>query len=95
MKSEIPDKKSPKPNIYKLLTPYKGLIGGLLLFALLSNGLNLIIPKIVQIGIDDFTNGVWDIKKIMTWFFISVVAIFILSFIQGYIQTYSLMKYKI
>ncbi|MEO7316730.1 MAG: ABC transporter ATP-binding protein [Ginsengibacter sp.] len=89
MKSEIPDKKSPKPNIYKLLTPYKGLIGGLLLFALLSNGLNLIIPKIVQIGIDDFTNGVWDIKKIMTWFFISVVAIFILSFIQGYIQTYA------
>ncbi len=89
MKSELPDKKSPKPNIYKLLTPYKGLIGGLLLFALLSNGLNLIIPKIIEIGIDDFTNGVWDIKKIMTWFFLAVVSIFILSFIQGYIQTYA------
>lgn len=89
MKSELPDKKSPKPNIYKLLTPYKGLITGLLLFALLSNGLNLIIPKIIEIGIDDFTNGVWNIQKIMTWFFIAVVSIFILSFIQGYIQTYA------
>lgn len=89
MKSELPEKKSPKPNIYKLLTPYKGLITGLLLFALLSNGLNLIIPKIIEIGIDDFTNGVWDIQKIMTWFFIAVVSIFILSFIQGYIQTYA------
>lgn len=89
MKSEKSDKKSPKPNIYKLLTPYKGLISGLLLFALLSNGLNLVIPKIVEVGIDDFTRGVWDIKKIMTWFFISVVVIFIFSFIQGYIQTYA------
>lgn len=89
MKSEKPDKKSPKPNIYKLLTPYKGLISGLLLFALLSNGLNLVIPKIIEIGIDDFTGGVWNIQKIMTWFFIAVVSIFILSFVQGYIQTYA------
>ncbi len=89
MKSDKTDKKSPKPNIYKLLTPYKGMISGLLLFALLSNGLNLVIPKIIEIGIDDFTNGVWDIQKIMTWFFIAVVAIFILSFAQGYIQTYA------
>ncbi|MEO6683243.1 MAG: ABC transporter ATP-binding protein [Ginsengibacter sp.] len=89
MKSEKAEKKSSKPNIYKLLTPYKGLISGLLLFALLSNGLNLVIPKIMEIGIDDFTNRVWDIQKIMTWFFIAVIAIFVLSFVQGYIQTYA------
>jgi ATP-binding cassette subfamily B protein len=47
-------KKTPKPNIFKVLKPYKGLLVGLLLFALLSNALNLVIPKIIQNGIDNF-----------------------------------------
>ena len=55
--------KSPKPGILKLLKPYSGMISALLFFALLSNGLNLVIPKIIQAGIDDFTNDVWNMRK--------------------------------
>ena len=37
--------KPQKVNIFKILKPYSGMISALLFFALLSNGLNLVIPK--------------------------------------------------
>ena len=40
-------KKSKKPSLFSLLGSYKGLIFLLLIFALLSNGLNLVIPQII------------------------------------------------
>ena len=89
MKSALTKNKNPKPNIFAILKPYKGLITALLLLALLSNGLNLIIPKLIQTGIDDFTNGNWDMQKIITWFSISVGIIFILGYAQGYVQTHA------
>jgi ATP-binding cassette subfamily B protein len=80
-------KKTPKPSIFKLLKPYSGMIGALLFFALLSNALNLVIPKLIQVGIDDYSNGVWNIKKIITWFSAAAVLIFIFTYVQTIIQT--------
>jgi ATP-binding cassette subfamily B protein len=81
--------KKPRSGILKMLKPYRGMISALLLFALLSNGLNLVIPKIIQAGIDDFTNGVWNVKKILTWFSIAAILIFIFSYAQAIIQTFA------
>lgn len=81
--------KTAKPSILKILKPYSGLLSALLFFALLSNGINLIIPKLIQTGIDDFSKGVLDMQKIITWFSISVVLIFIFTYAQTIIQTYA------
>ncbi|MEO6813982.1 MAG: ABC transporter ATP-binding protein, partial [Ginsengibacter sp.] len=82
-----PKKKTTKPNIFKILKPYSGMISALLFFALLSNGLNLVIPKIIQFGIDDFSKGTFNMRKIITWFSIAAILIFIFTYIQSIIQT--------
>src|SRR5665647_253645 len=89
MKPQSSDKKIAKPNIYKILKPYSGMISALLFFALLSNGLNLVIPKLIQAGIDDFTKGIWNMQKIITWFSIAAGLIFIFTYLQSIIQTFA------
>jgi ATP-binding cassette subfamily B protein len=89
MKPIVPEIKIAKPNIFKILKPYSGMIGALLFFALLSNALNLIIPKLIQAGIDDFTKGAWDMGKIIMWFSIAAALIFVFSYLQSIIQTYA------
>ena len=89
MKLSAPDNKKVKPNIFKILKPYSGMIGALLIFALLSNGLNLIIPKLIEVGIDDFSNGIWNVRKIVTWFSIAAALIFIFSYAQSILQTFA------
>jgi len=81
--------KNKKANIFSMLKPYSGILSILLLFALLSNALNLVIPKLIQFGIDDFTNDKWNGKKIITWFLASVILIFIFTYLQSVIQTYA------
>jgi ATP-binding cassette subfamily B protein len=89
MKSKSAKQKISKPNIFKILKPYSGMISGLLFLALLSNGLNLVIPKLIQFGIDDFTKGTFDMRQIITWFSIAAILIFVFSYLQGIIQTYA------
>ncbi len=89
MKSQKKKPKQKKPNIFKILKPYSGMISLLLLFALLSNGLNLVIPKIIQFGIDDFSKGTFSMKKIVTWFSIAAILIFIFTYVQSIIQTFA------
>jgi ATP-binding cassette subfamily B protein len=84
-----PEKETTKPNIFKILKPYSGMISALLFFALLSNGLNLVIPKIIQFGIDDFSKGTFNMRKIITWFSIAAILIFIFTYIQSIIQTFA------
>ncbi len=78
-----------KPNIFGILKPYSRLVGLLVLFALLSNGLNLWIPKIIGNGIDAYTNGNFAFKPLITTFVIVVVIIFIFTYSQSIIQTYT------
>jgi ATP-binding cassette subfamily B protein len=87
--SDNPTQKSGnKPNLLHLLKPYYGLISGLLLFALLSNALNLAIPKLVQNSIDDFTKGQFNIRSIIIQFSLATVLIFVFLYLQSIIQTY-------
>jgi ATP-binding cassette, subfamily B, bacterial len=89
MKPKEKKQKPPKANIFKILKPYSGMISALLLFALLSNGLNLVIPKIIQFGIDDFAKGTFNMQRIITWFLIAAILIFIFSYVQSIIQTFA------
>lgn len=78
-----------QPGIFSLLAPYKGLIILLLLFALLSNGINLWLPKLVADGIDDYTRQRFDLDAILTGFTIAVIFIFVFAYLQSIIQTYA------
>ncbi|HTN18858.1 MAG TPA: ABC transporter ATP-binding protein [Pelobium sp.] len=81
--------KKDKPGIFSLLKPYSGLVFLLLLFTLLSNGLNLWIPKIIGDGIDAYSNGKLVFNALIIKFSIVVVVIFIFTYLQSIIQTYA------
>lgn len=85
MKPAGPNKKS---NLFSILKPYRGLVSILLVLTLLSNALNLVIPKIIQKGIDDFTAGNFQLQQIILWFALASGFIFILSYLQSVFQTF-------
>jgi ATP-binding cassette subfamily B protein len=81
--------KQKKPGIFSLLKPYKGLIILLLFFALISNGVNLLLPKIVANGIDAYINGTFEINSILIKFSVAIIFVFLFTFLQSIIQTYA------
>jgi ATP-binding cassette subfamily B protein len=82
------DKTKKKANIIDVLKPYKGMISALLLLAILSNALNLVIPKIIQFGIDDYAKGTFKMGTIIKWFALTAGAIFVLTYFQSILQTF-------
>lgn len=89
MKKAARGKGQKKTGIFSLLKPYKGLITLLLLFALISNGVNLLLPKIVANGIDAYTNGTFDVNAILIKFSAAILLVFLFTFFQSLIQTYA------
>jgi ATP-binding cassette subfamily B protein len=87
-KPEKPPKPS-GPGIFTLLKPYKGLILLLLFLALLSNGINLWIPRIIAQGIDTYTRTHRLMANIIVTFFLAALFIFIFSYLQSIVQTYA------
>jgi ATP-binding cassette subfamily B protein len=82
-------KEAKKPGIFSLLGNYRGLIFLLILFALLSNGINLLLPKIIASGIDSYTNNTFDLKHILFQFSLAIVLVFIFTYLQSIVQTYA------
>jgi len=85
-------KRPPKgPGLSSLLKPYRGLLTLLIFLALLSNGLNLALPKIIAAAIDAF--GVHgphlDMDGIIVKFMMVTAGVFILSYLQSIVQTYA------
>ena len=78
-----------QPGILSLLKPYRGMVLLLILFTLLSNGINLMIPKMISSGIDAFGAGNFDYTTLITKFAIAIVSIFIFSYLQSILQTYT------
>ena len=78
-----------KPGILHLLKPYLGIVTLLIVFTLFSNGINLLIPKIISKTIDAFSIGNFSYKPVIIQFSIAVIAIFIFSYLQSIIQTYA------
>jgi ATP-binding cassette subfamily B protein len=77
------------PGIFSLLTPYRGLVIFLIVFALLSNGINLWLPRIIANAIDAYTAGKFAFKPVIIEFSVAVLLIFIFTYLQSIIQTYA------
>jgi ATP-binding cassette subfamily B protein len=75
-------------SVFSLLGPYKGMIFLLLLFALLSNGINLFLPKIVAGAIDAYPKN-YVLQQVLVKFLSAAVIIFIFTWLQGLVQIYA------
>ncbi|MDR3706584.1 MAG: ABC transporter ATP-binding protein [Paludibacteraceae bacterium] len=80
--------RKPKANVFELIAPYRWITLSLTLFALLSNGINLVIPKLISHGIDSFDAGRFDYKPLVVQFVVASVLIFIFAYLQGIVQAY-------
>lgn len=78
-----------KPGILNLLKPYSGIVILLIVFTLLSNGINLWIPKLISSGIDSFNTRQFSFNRIIIQFLTAVISIFIFSYAQSILQTYA------
>jgi ATP-binding cassette, subfamily B, bacterial len=75
--------------LFRLLKPYKMLVVLLIVFALLGNAANLIIPKIISRGIDTYMEGTYVLTNVLWEFLLVAAAIFIFSLLQMLVQTYA------
>jgi ATP-binding cassette, subfamily B, bacterial len=79
--------KNPKgPGLSSLMKPYRGMIFLLIFFALLSNGVNLVLPRIIASGIDAYPSH-YALNKILIEFGSAALFIFIFTYLQSIIQT--------
>jgi ATP-binding cassette subfamily B protein len=83
-----PGKKS-KPGVFSLLNPYLGTVIVLIIMALLGSAVNMLIPKIIARAIDAYGAGNFEMKIVIAEFMIAAVAIFIFTFFQNVLQTYT------
>jgi ATP-binding cassette, subfamily B, bacterial len=88
-KKENKQQKNRSSNLFESLKPYKLLIVLLILFALLGNAANLIIPKIISRGIDTYIAENYVLKSILWEFMLAITAILIFSLLQTVVQTYA------
>ncbi|WP_343304114.1 ABC transporter ATP-binding protein [Chitinophaga niabensis] len=77
------------PGLMGLVKPYKKLITLLIVLAILSNGLNLVIPKIISHGIDAIEKGQLTLKTIIIQFSLTGISVFIFAWLQSLVQTYA------
>ena len=78
-----------KDSIFTLLKPYSLFVAGLLFFTIVSNGLNLMVPKIISSAIDTYTGGKLNMNGTMIEFFIVALWVFIFTYIQNIMQVYT------
>ncbi len=85
-KAAVANKKS--PGVFSLLKPYRGMVFMLIFFALLSNGINLALPKIIANGIDAWPNN-YELDQVLITFIGAALVIFIFTWAQGVVQVYT------
>ena len=78
-----------KKGLLQILMPYRKMVLLLAFFTLIGNGMNLIIPRIISRGIDDYTAGNFNIRLIIIQFFVAAAVIFIFTFLQNIVQTFT------
>ena len=85
----IKDNRASKGSLFSLLKPYKLLIGAIILFTVLGNALNLVVPKLISATIDTYKNNNFSINNIILEFSIIAVLIFIFTYLQNIMQVYA------
>lgn len=79
----------PSSSLISVLKPYRGLIAVLALLALLSNGVNLVIPQLISEAIDSVEGGAFSMKRTILLFLAASLSIFVFQLLQGFMQTYA------
>jgi len=75
--------------LFSVLGPYRGTVILLIIMALGGSGVNLLIPKIISHGIDSFSAGNFSVRLVITEFLSAAAGIFIFTFLQGILQTFT------
>jgi ATP-binding cassette subfamily B protein len=65
------------------------MVAFLVVFALLSNGVNLLLPKIISKAIDAFTAGNFNFRTVVLEFLVAAFVIFVFTYLQSIIQTFA------
>jgi ATP-binding cassette subfamily B protein len=78
-----------KPNIFRLLKPYQGMIMLLVVLALTSNVLSLFLPKVISHGIDTFIAGTFKYYTSIILFSVLGLGVFLFTMFQNIVQTYT------
>jgi ATP-binding cassette, subfamily B, bacterial len=84
IKTEKPKQKA--PGLSSLMKPYRRMIVLLIFFALLSDGINLILPRIIASGIDSYPSH-YTLQRILIEFLSASFVIFIFTYLQSILQT--------
>jgi ATP-binding cassette, subfamily B, bacterial len=74
------------PSVFSILGPYKKQVFFLIFFALLTNALNLFIPKIVADSIDTFGLGKLVVRDMLLKFSLVTIFIFVFLYLQSILQ---------
>ncbi len=72
-----------------VLKPYSFLVLLLVLVTILSNALNLAVPRIIAHAIDDSSHSNFDFTSTIIEFLIVILSIFFFTYFQNIIQTYA------
>ncbi|MBN1949997.1 MAG: ABC transporter ATP-binding protein [Bacteroidales bacterium] len=75
--------------IFRVLKPYRSLIAVLVLFTMVGNGANLVIPTIIANGIDAFNAGDYTWRPFAIRFLTVSVLIFLFTYLQSIVQAYT------
>ncbi|SOD97274.1 ABC transporter ATP-binding protein [Spirosoma fluviale] len=81
--------KKPSSPLIGLLKPYARPIFLLILLALLSNGINLVLPMLIAHGIDDYAAGRFVLRTMLLEFLVASVLILVFTYLQSIVQTYA------
>lgn len=77
------------PNLFSVLTPYRGMIAWLIVLSMLANGLTLVLPKLLAGVIDSYVHGVFDMRLLILEFGAFSLGIFFFTYLQSIVQTYA------
>lgn len=88
-RTKDPTPRKSRSGIFSLLKPYSGMVAFLVVFALLSNGVNLLLPKIISRAIDAFSAGNFVLRTVVLEFLIASLVIFIFAYLQSIVQTFA------
>jgi len=78
-----------KANVFDILKPYKWLTFGLVLLGFATNGLNLVLPKIISRGVDSYISTNTILTSILWEFFFISLGTFIFAYLQSIAQSYT------
>src|ERR1035437_3637244 len=77
-----------QPGLFGLLKPYKFLLSILIIFTIVGNGFNLVVPKIIASAIDTYMKGNFVLNHLIVEFSLIAILIFVFTYMQNIVQVY-------